>query len=153
MEWILDRLNFRTFAAVGAVAALGMAANWYGGVPFQLYDRWRHPPTGPAVGGDDIAGAVEAHESAHLHTLYRRVSMDIATAQSQGLDVTGLQALADEALRFDKPRYRAAAIDRLNKIRMAIPQRSERVRAASLEEAADDEIPTPKSSSARSRSR
>ena len=112
MEVILDWLNLRTFAVIAALVALGVAAQWYGGVPSQLWDRWRHPAVGAAVGGDDISAALEAHESAHLRSLYQRVSLEIAAAQSQGLDVNGFQALADGTLAFDTPRYRAAAIDR-----------------------------------------
>jgi hypothetical protein len=151
MDTLIDWLNVRTFAAIGGIVLLILAADRYGGYPRLWYDRWLHPPVGAAVVDGDIAQELERQKSLRLHSLYQRVSREIADAQAQGLDVGTLQAAADETLLFDKPRYRAAAIDRLNKLRLLIPRRPERIRAASAEEAADDEIPTPKAASARRR--
>jgi hypothetical protein len=153
MEVLLDWISYRALAAVGALVILVFAADRYGGYPIQWYDRWRHPPVGAAVGGEDIKLALEQEQSVRLHSLYQRVSREIAAAEAQKLDVAGLQASADALLAFDKPRYRVFAIERLNKLRMAIPQRSEAARPASLEEAADDEIPTPQATSAGKRRR
>jgi hypothetical protein len=148
MDVLLDWMTFRTFAAVGVAAALLFGIERYRGYADQWYDRWRHPAVGAAVGGEDIAADLQRRESLRLHSLHRLVSDEIARAQSQGLDVKGFQAAADAVLAFDNARYRDAAIERLYKIRLAIPQRPEQTRPASLNEAADDEIPTPKTSSA-----
>jgi hypothetical protein len=148
MEAILDWLNVRTLAAFAALCGLVFVADRFGGYPKIWYDRAAHPPVGAAVGGEDIAGELDREESVRLRSLYARVSREIAAAQARGFDVTGLQAAADATIAFDKPRYRRAAIERLNKLRMEIPQRSEAARPATLEEAADDAIPTPKGTAA-----
>jgi hypothetical protein len=150
MEFLIDRLNTRTFAAIGALIALIFVVDRFWGYPVQWYERIAHPPVGRAVGGEDITAELERRRSVELHSLYQRVSREIAAAQAQGLDVGQLQALADQTLRFDTPAYRPAAIDRLNKLRLAIPQAPERLRAADPDEP-EEEMAVPRSSRPRSR--
>ena len=73
-------------------------------------------------------------DSARLRGLHRAVSAELALARSRGHDVDKLQRLADSALKLDTPAYRSAAIERLNKLRLVIPQKKETFRPA----AADD---------------
>lgn len=151
METLLDWLTPRTFLAAAALIALILAADRFGGYPRQWFDEWRHPPVGQAAGGDDIAAALDGHQSRRLHRLYARVSAEIAAARAQGLDVTGLQEAADACVRLDTPRYRDAAFERLNRLSMAVPQRPSRTRPASLDDDAEDRLPNPPAAPARVR--
>ncbi|NNN07253.1 MAG: hypothetical protein HKL90_15270 [Elusimicrobia bacterium] len=151
METLLDWMTPRTFLAAAALVALILAADRFGGYPRQWFDEWRYPPVGRSVGGEDIAAALDGHQSRRLHRLYGRVSSEIAAARAQGLDVTGLQEAADASLTLDTPRYRDAAIERLNHLSMAVPQRPTRTRPAVMDDESEDRLPTPPSAPARPR--
>ncbi len=143
IELLVDCLKPRVFAAVAAVALAAWLAGRYGGYPKDWYSRWRHPPAGPAAGGEDIAAALDAHQSRRLHRIYARVSGEIAAARARGLDVTGFQEAADAALALDNPRYRDAAIERLNRLSLAVPQKAEDARPAGEDSGQEDELATP----------
>jgi len=151
METLLDWVTPRTLLAAAGFVALLLGADRYGGHALQWYDLWRHPAVGPATGGEDITADLERQRSAHFRALHARVSGEIAAARAKGLDVGSLQQTADSMLAFDTPRYRAAAIDRLNKLRLAVPQAPETVRTATLDEPENDDVPTPKAVRARPR--
>jgi hypothetical protein len=150
METLLDWITPRTSLAAAGIVVLLLLADRFGGHAARAFDLWRHPYVGAASGGEDITAELERQRSVHFRALYARVSAEIAAARDKGLDVGNLQQTADSLLAFDNPRYRTVATDRLNKLRLAVPQSSERVRTASLDEP-NDEIPTPKSVRARSR--
>jgi hypothetical protein len=73
------------------------------------------------------------------------VSAEIAAARAKGFDVERLQRAADAQLKFDTPDYRDGAILRLNRLRLAIPLKKERVLTAGIDDGAEeDEVATPR---------
>ncbi len=146
MEFILRFLNKRTFLAAAGLLAVALAAYYSRDAALARYLRWRYPDQAAAAAhkAEDIRADLDRQESLRLRGLYRQVSAEIAAAGAKGFDVTALQAVADQALTLDTPAYRAAAVERLNKLRLAIPQKPEVVRPADDQDDADaDRIPTP----------
>ncbi|MDE2510285.1 MAG: hypothetical protein KGL74_04110 [Elusimicrobia bacterium] len=151
MEFILRLLNLRTFLIAGAVVAAVVLADRYQEYPRMWYEnRMNARERGSNGLGNDIARDLDAVESARFKALYRTVSDEIAAAQAKGFDVARLQVIADKSLALDTPRYRAAAMERLNLLRMAIPQAKETFRpAAENEDPADAPPDSPKPSRAK----
>ena len=134
MDLVLRLMQPRYAAAVVAAAlAVGVLLRWSG----YLYERANfmlHPPA-PAAGQSTLAAALgeqaERRESARLRGLHRAVSSEIQARRGvPGFDADELQKSADAALLLDKPRYRGAAVERLNKIRLAVPLPRENIRTA-----------------------
>ena len=93
-----------------------------------------HPPA-PSAALSPLAGAMVSHaqtrESARLQGLHRAVSAEIAAAKGRpGFDADRLQSAVDATLTLDRAPYRGAAIERLNKLRLAIPLPRETFRPA-----------------------
>jgi hypothetical protein len=147
MELILRFLNKRIFFIVAGLIAAVVLADRFQMYPRLWYEHWRYPAQGAGNAGasEDIRADLDHQESLRLHALHREVSLEIAAAAAKGFDVARLQAIADSALNLDTPAYRSAAMERLNKLRLAIPQKAEIARPAdSQDEAAEDRLPTPK---------
>lgn len=129
---LLDRRLWRA-AAVLAVAALladvlgGYALGWLE-ARRDARERGASPLAGP------IAAELEAKESARLRALHRRVRAEIAAARARGARVDRLQRAADAALRMDTPVMRDAALERLNRVRLAVPKGAQRLRPAAADE-------------------
>ncbi len=141
---LLLRLLERRVIVAGAVllAAVWIGGRW-GGYAQGHADLMLHPPA-PAISplAADIKKDVEARESARLKGLHRAVSAEIAAARANGFNVDKFQRLADSALRLDTPAYRPAAIERLNKLRLAIPQKREAFRPAAAGDLNPDSFDT-----------
>ena len=135
MGLLLRLLERRFVIAVSVVLAAVWAGGRWGGSAQGHADLILHPPAdatsplSPAIIMD-----IEARESAKLHGLHRTVSAEIAAATANGFNVEKLQRLADSALTLDTHSYRFAAIERLNTLRLAIPQKKEMFRHASSED-------------------
>lgn len=120
MMRLLDRRWLAAGAAV--LAALFVWGNWRD-VIVEKAEFALHPPapvSSPLAA--DLKRDVQARDSAKLKGLYRRVNAELAAARARGAQVENLQALADSAMELDSEKYRAAAMERLNKIRLVIPQ-------------------------------
>lgn len=125
---LLERRVLITLASV--LAAVWMGGRW-GGCARGRADLMLHPPaetTSPLSA--DIQKTAETRESATLRGLHRAVSAEIAAAAADGFEVSKFQRLADKALALDTPAYRSAAVELLNKLRLAVPQRRETFRPA-----------------------
>lgn len=154
METILRFLKLRYFLIAGGIVVFVMVADRYQEYPRRAYERWlnaRERGTSPL--GTDIVRDLDAKQSARLRALHRAVSAEIAAAQAKGFDVARLQVIADKALQLDTPAYRAAAMERLNQLRLVIPQKAEAIRPAALNDDPSDMPATPRSSTRRRRSR
>lgn len=152
METILRFLNARSFATVGIVIAVVVLADRYQGIPrgwWQTRVDAAARGTSPLAG--DIAADLDKKDSLRLRALHKTVSDEIAAAQAKGFDVARLQPIADKALALDTPAYRPAAMERLNKLRLVIPQSMEPFRPAASDEEPSDGPATPKSSTTRSK--
>lgn len=145
MDLLLRLLERRVLVAGAAVLAAVWIGDRWGGYAQGRADLMMHPPA-DAVSplSADIKKDVEARESAKLKGLHRAVSAEIAAARANGYDVGKFQRLADSALRLDTPAYRPAAIERLNKLRLAIPQKKESFRPAAAEDLNPDVFETPR---------
>ena len=134
---LLLRLLERRVLVIGAVVlgAIYAGDRWWGYAQDRA-DYMMHPPAdaAPSPLAADIKKSVDARESAKLRGLHRTVSAEIAAAEANGFKVAKLQRLADSALGLDTSAYRSAAIERLNKLRLAIPQKREAFRPASSED-------------------
>lgn len=110
------------FARLGRWAALLAAAAL---VATLLHHRRRPAGPPPRAGDAVIARDLDRQESLRLRGLHRAVSAEIAAAAARGVDsrlIELLQALADTALKLDLPGRRAEAMERLNRLRLTIPQ-------------------------------
>ncbi len=140
---LMLRLLERRVIVIGAVVlgAIYAGGRW-GGYAQGQADFMMHPPADatPSPLAADIKKDVEARESAKLKGLHRAVSAEIAAAEANGFKVAKLQRLADSALGLDTPAYRSAAIERLNKLRLAIPQKREAFRPANSEDLNPDQF-------------
>ncbi|HAZ08032.1 MAG TPA: hypothetical protein DCZ01_05800 [Elusimicrobia bacterium] len=144
METPLDWLNARTFAVIAALSAAVFAADLLQEYPRRWHRSWRYPPqTEKSILGRDIVGDLEARKSLRLKTLHRDVSAEIAIAREEGFEVDKIQRAADSALGLDSPRYRAAAMERLQKLRLAIPRKPLKMRVARDEDDPED-FPPPR---------
>lgn len=146
MDLLLRLLERRVLAAIAAVLAAVWAAERWGGYAQGRADLMMHPPAETAASplSADIIKTSEARESAKLRGLHRAVSAEIAAAAANGFKVEKFQRLADSALTLDTPAYRFAAIERLNKLRLAIPQKKEAFRPAAAEDMNPDLFDSPK---------
>jgi hypothetical protein len=152
MDLLLRLLERRVIITIAIVLAVVWAGERWGGYAQGRADLMMHPPA-DAVSplSADIVKTSEARESAKLRGLHRAVSAEIAAATANGFHVEKFQHLADNALGLDTPAYRPAAIERLNKLRLAIPQKRETFRPAAAEDLNPDlfDNPRPKSKAAR----
>ena len=152
MDLLLRLLERRVIIAIAVVLAAVWAGDRWGGSAQYQADLMLHPPA-DAVSplSADIIKTSEARESAKLRGLHRAVSAEIAAAAANGFKVEKFQSLADGALNLDTPAYRSAAIERLNKLRLAIPQKKETFRPAAAEDLNPDlfDSPRPKAKAAR----
>ncbi|MFI5346521.1 MAG: hypothetical protein ACHQ51_09130 [Elusimicrobiota bacterium] len=145
MELILRFLNLRTFLIAGGIVAAIVLADRFQEYPRGWYERKMNArERGLSPLGASISQDLEARESARLKALHRTVSDEIAAAQAKSFNVSRLQAIADKALALDTPRFRPAAIERLNHLRMVIPQASEQFRPASENDDPSDIPDAPK---------
>ena len=135
MDLLLRLLERRVIITIAVVLAVVWAGERWGGYAQGHADLMMHPPA-DAVSplSADIVKSSEARESAKLRGLHRTVSAEIAAATANGFHVEKFQRLADSALGLDTPAYRPAAIERLNKLRLAIPQKKETFRPAAAED-------------------
>ncbi|MBI3566395.1 MAG: hypothetical protein HY079_14465 [Elusimicrobia bacterium] len=144
METILRFLNARTFAVAGIAVALVVLGDRYQGIPRQW---WQERADAAARGKSGLAAPIaedlDRKESLRLRALHKAVSEEIAVAAAKGFDVARLQSIADKALALDTPAYRPAALERLNKLRLVIPQSIEPFRPAAAGEEPPDRLPTP----------
>jgi hypothetical protein len=131
MDLMLRLLERRVVIGIAVVLAAVFIAGRWGGYAQGRYDLMQNPPAdAKSPLSADIMKDVEKRESAKLKGLHRAVSAEIAAAAANGFDVEKFQRLADGALALDSPAYRSAAIERLNKLRLAIPQKKEAFRPA-----------------------
>lgn len=143
MDLLLRLLERRVIIGGAVLLAAVWVAGRFGGYAQGRADLMMHPPApvdSPLAA--DIKKDVEARESAKLKGLHRAVSAEIAAAAANGYKVEKFQRLADSALRLDTPAYRPAAIERLNKLRLAIPQKREAFRPAAAEDLNPDSFDT-----------
>lgn len=145
MDLLLRLLERRVAVGIAVVLAAVWAGGRWGGYAQGRADLMMHPPA-EAVSplAADIKKDVEARESAKLRGLHRTVSAEIAAAAANGFKVERFQRLADNALELDTPAYRSAAVERLNKLRLAIPQRKESFRPAVPEDLNPEPLETPR---------
>jgi hypothetical protein len=147
METLLRFLNTRNFLIAGGLIAFIVVADRYQEYPRGWYQRkLDERARGVSPLGTDIARDLEAKESARLKALHRTVSEEIAAAKAKGFNVDRLQPIADKALQLDTPAYRAAAMERLNQLRLVIPQAVEPFRPATDADVPDDMPANPRSS-------
>ena len=135
MDLLLRLLERRVIITIAVAVVAVWAWNRWGGYAQGHADLMMHPPadvTSPLSA--DIIKTSEARESAKLRGLHRAVSAEISAATANGFKVERFQRLADSALNLDTPAYRSAAIERLNKLRLAIPQKKETFRPAAAED-------------------
>ncbi|MDP3544343.1 MAG: hypothetical protein Q8T11_17900 [Elusimicrobiota bacterium] len=145
MNLLLRLLERRVIVAGSALLAAVWLGGRFGGYAQVRADLMMHPPApveSPLAA--DIRIAVEARESAKLKGLHRAVSAEISAAKANGFKVDKFQSLADSALRLDTPAYRSAAVERLNKLRLAIPQKREAFRPAAAGDLNPDSLDTPR---------
>lgn len=139
MELLLALTRPRVIAAGAILIGAALAADRWGARARARLELLRHPPA-PAASAL-AAGPredLESRESLRLRGLHRAVAAEIEAARAQGFNVDRLRRLADSALELDKPAYRGAAVERLNRLRLAIPRKKEFVRPASRDEDAAD---------------
>lgn len=147
MDLLLRLLERRVQVAVAALLALGFAAEHWGFQALDRLDAWRHPPPPqqPSPLAADLLADNERRESAKLRGLHRTVTREIEAARAKGFAVERLQRAADAALALDTAEYRPAAIERLNRLRLAIPTRASSVRPADPDLDAADSLDEPAS--------
>lgn len=145
MELLLRLLERRVIVALAIVFAVVWIAGRWGGYAQGRADLMMHPPADAhSPLADDIEKDVEARESARLRGLHRAVSAEIAAAAADGFKMDKFQRLADSALNLDTPAYRSAAMERLNKLRLAIPHKREKFRPAAAGDQNPDSLTTPR---------
>lgn len=127
MESLLDWLNARTFAAAAIAAGSIWAVVVFQETPRRWYQDWRYPHQ---AGRSPLSAAIdrdlEAHASLRLKALHREVRKELARAREEGFSVAPLEKTADLCLEMDAPAFRAEAVERLQKLRRAIPRRFSR---------------------------
>ena len=151
MDLVLRLLERRVVIAIAAVLAVVWAAGRWGRCALERADLMMHPPAGAAAPmSSDIQKDAEARRSVQLRALHRAVSAEISAAAANGFKVQKFKVLADDALKLDTPAYRAAAIESLNRLRLAIPRKKEAFRPASPNDMNPDmfDSPRPKSKAA-----
>ena len=145
MELLLRLLERRFVLGIAVVLAAIWAQGRWGDRALEKVDMMRRPPaeaSSPLAA--EITKDLDAKESAKVRGLHRAVSAEIAAAEASGLNVANLQRVADSALALDTPGYRPQAIEKLNKLRMAVPRRKEAFRPAAADEMSPDAFDTPR---------
>lgn len=146
METILRFLTARNLAMAGSVALGVVILDAYQEYPRRVLDRLFSGPRAEAVAPAlDMDQDLNRRESLKLKRLHATITAEISAAAAKGLRVDGLQRAADSALQLDTPRYRAAAIERLNKLRLAVPQGAAGIRPAIPSDDPSDGPKTPRS--------
>ena len=154
MNLLLRLLERRTIIGLSVAAAALLLVNRYGAYWLESADMTLHPPADvPQPLAADMLKDVETREAARVRGMHRAVSAEIAAARAQGFKVDGLQTHADDIFAMDSPDYRPQVIERLNKLRMAIPQKKPFTRTAGEDDRNPDRLdaPMPKPKSARRR--
>ncbi len=132
MGLLLLLLKRRLVIAIAALLSLVWAWGRWGDYARNQTDFMLHPPAATSSPlSADIEKNAEARESGKLHALHRAVSAEIAAAAASGFQIEKIQRLADTALDLDTPAQRPTAIERLNKLRLAIPRKKEAFQPAS----------------------
>ncbi|MBI4061205.1 MAG: hypothetical protein HY403_07225 [Elusimicrobia bacterium] len=145
MDLLLRLLERRLVLGIAAALAAIWAGERWGGWARDRIEQALQPPaeTASPLAGD-IKKDVEVRESAKLRGLHRAVSAEIAAAAANGFEVGMLQRLADNALDLDTPAYRSAAVERLNKLRLAVPRKKEAFRTAAASDLNADASDSPR---------
>jgi len=145
MDLLLRLLERRVIIGLAALLAIFVVVERWGGYAQGRADLMMHPPADVSSPlSADIIKTSEARESAKLKGLHRAVSAEIAAAKANGFAVEKFQRLADSALGLDTPAYRSAAVERLNKLRLAIPQKKEAFRPAAADDLNPDLFDSPR---------
>lgn len=148
METLLEWLNARTFTAAAVLAAAVYLAAHFQQDTRNWYRHWRYTSlTEKTSLADTIQRDLDRQASVRLRALHRQVSEEISRAVASGQNVGSLQATADGLLLLDTPAGRMDAIDRLQRLRLAIPKRSTKLRVLNDEDDAE-EIAEPRTRSA-----
>ncbi|UPT72420.1 MAG: hypothetical protein M0D55_10520 [Elusimicrobiota bacterium] len=147
LDFLLRLLERRVIAGILAAVAALWAVDRYGAYTRSFFEMKLNPPASaesPYIA--DILKDVEKREHARVRGLHRAVSAEIEAARRQGLPVHELQNLADDALARDSAAYRSVAIERLNTLRMRIPQKKTFTKTANSEDLNPDlnDAPVPK---------
>ncbi|MBI5246297.1 MAG: hypothetical protein HY923_03895 [Elusimicrobia bacterium] len=147
MDLLLRLIERRTILGLACAAAALMIVNRFGGYWLERVDMRLHPPAAVSQPlATDLLKDNEAREAARIRGMHRSVSAELAAARAQGFKVEELQKLADDILAMDSPSYRPVVIERLNKLRMAIPQKKPFTRTAGADDQNRelDDAPVPK---------
>lgn len=140
LDFLLKWATGRVLAGFVAGAGLLWALFTFQEYPRAAYQRWRYPPQPLATKtAAPIERELDLKQSQRLRALHRAVSAEIAAASARGRKVAGLQRLADAIMALDMPGYRLEAMEKLNGVRLRIPQ-GEPVRAISPD---DDRVDIP----------
>ncbi len=132
MRLLLLLLERRFVIVLAIVLALVWAGGRWGGDARSRADLLLRPPAETISPlSADIKKNAEARESAKLRALHRAVSAEISAAEASGFKVEKFQLLADTALELDTPAQRPLAVERLNKLRLALPKQREAFQPAS----------------------
>lgn len=148
LETLLRFLDRRVIFAFTAFLVVAFVWGRWSGEILERADFWMHPPapvSSPLAA--DLKKDVQARESAKLRGLYKTVNAELAAARARGAKIENLQQLADTAMDLDSEKYRGAAIERLNKLRLVIPQPNGRILPANGEDLNPEkaqETPKPK---------
>ena len=149
MEFLLRLIERRTIHGLLLCAVAVVIVGRFGGYWLERLDMRLHPPaavSSPLAG--DLLKDNEKREAARIRGMHRGVSAEIAAARANGFKVDGMQQLADEIVAMDSPAYRSSVIERLNKLRMAIPQKKSFTNTAGRDDHNPelDDAPVPKRS-------
>ena len=147
MDLLLRLTERRTILGLLLGLGLLMIVSHYGGYWLERIDMRLHPPaTVSQPLATDLLKDSEARDAAKIRGMHRSVNAELAAARAQGFKIEELQKLADDIVAMDSPEYRSTVIERLNKLRMAIPQKKNFTGAAGKDDhnpELDDE-PKPK---------
>ena len=123
MELDLNSLNGKSILILGGVLIAVLLADRYQGIPRSMLLRWQYNSDRQTLTRDpDIAADLERKESLRLRALHKTINDELTTAELKGFEVSRLRSISDQALLLDNTIYRPAAFERLQKLRLAIPQ-------------------------------
>ncbi len=146
MDFALRFLNGRGLLLLGAIVIAVILADRYQEYPRRLFSQ--RPASAARTTSPlaiEIDSDLERKESARLRLLHHLILEEISAAEKKGFDVSRLRAIDDQALALDSKPYRAAAFERLQKLRLVIPQTVEPFRPASEDEESSDHLTAPSS--------
>lgn len=149
MDLLLRLIERRTILGLLLAMGLLMIVSHYGGYWLERVDMRLHPPaTVSQPLAADLLKDNEARDAARIRGMHRSVSAELDAARKQGFKVEELQKLADDIVAMDSPEYRPTVIERLNKLRMAIPQKKNISGTAGKDDHNPelDDVPSPKRS-------